>query len=75
MPWRPCHPETFTLSSSSTLCLWNSIFELADLWTRSIDASEYCDFLRTLLARVTTLEDSGAGEVWRAETNLSVVDV
>ena len=57
---RKCGEESWTddcpsgASGLNRKAFMDCIFELADVWTPNIDSGEYADFLRTLLARIST---------------------
>ena len=52
----------------------DSLFELADTWTHSIDAVEYAEFLRALFMRTAQKEEQmlGAPELYRWRENAEV---
>jgi hypothetical protein len=57
---RKCGEESWTddcpsgASGLDRKAFMDCIFEMADVWTPNIDSGEYADFLRTLLARIST---------------------
>ena len=54
--------------------VYNSLFELADLWTNSIEAEDYADFLSGLFGCITKggteLNIAGGGFVWRDDDDI-----
>ena len=48
----------------------DALFELADLWTKTIEPQEYVDFLHTLFLRIAKHDDGGTFFFWRQERDV-----
>ena len=48
----------------------DSIFELADMWTRTVEPKDYVEFLRTLFLQVATLDPDGKFYIWKADQDI-----
>ena len=48
----------------------DAMFELADVWTKTIDAAEYAEFLRTLFSHVSQRSEDGSYYFWKADKDI-----
>ena len=70
-----CAEEDFTsdaagADSMSREQFMDAIYELCDLWTKSLEVSEYVAFLRRLFREVAELAPDGALYFWRQESTV-----